>query len=80
MDKDTKQALWKATRKSDAGLSYSIGYLCNIKNTLIIRGNTGFREGITENIIIDFVQNGVDLLMITDVLSMIDVKYDRAMI
>jgi hypothetical protein len=76
MDKNTKQALRKATRKSDANLSHSIGYLSNIKNSLIIRGDSGFREGIKENLIIEFVQNGVDNIMVADVLRMIDIDYD----
>jgi hypothetical protein len=46
MDKNTKQAFRKATKRSYANLSHSIGYLSNIKNTLIILGDTGFREGI----------------------------------
>jgi hypothetical protein len=76
MDKNTKQALRKATRKSDAKLSHSIGYLSNIKNSLIIRGDSGFQEGIKENLIIEFVQNGVDNIMVADVLRMIDIDYD----
>jgi hypothetical protein len=44
MDQNTKQALRKATGRSDANLSHSIGYLSNIKNSLIIRGDSGFRE------------------------------------
>ena len=76
MDQNTKQALWKATRRSDADLSHSIGYLSNIKSSLIIRGDSGFREGIKENIIIEFVQNGADRIVVADVLRMIDINYD----
>ncbi len=68
-----KKALLNATSKSDANLSHSIGYLRSIKTSLIFRGDSGFRVGIKENIIIEFLK---DKFMVADVLRMIDIDYD----
>ncbi len=76
MDENAKQALRKATRKYNLNLSHSIGFLSKILISLVIRGESRFREGIKENLIIDFSQNGVDNIMTADVLRMIDIDYD----